>query len=192
MPNAQPPIPSDFEPRPTHPIHHVPYHLAAFWDRDSPTSASVRQRLDTKSLAQQARRKTQQLANGSATGRGAGMVPRDLRDYTKRSPAIKNWVRFLEEPVRNFVRQQRGDAPVDEDTDAEGLDSEDEEIVFVGRKNQPTPAAAAAKAQGWKKATRDDGSGNLETGVVFDELGDDESASFKFVFPRHGQRRFAY
>ncbi|PNH44511.1 hypothetical protein VD0004_g3176 [Verticillium dahliae] len=179
VPNAQPPIPSDFEPRPTHPIHHVPYHLAAFWDRDSPTSASVRQRLDTKSLAQQARRKTQQLANGSATGRGAGMVPRDLRDYTKRSPAIKNWVRFLEEPVRNFVRQQRGDAPVDEDTDAEGLDSEDEEIVFVGRKNQPTPAAAAAKAQGWKKATRDDGSGNLETGVVFDELGDDESASFK-------------
>ncbi|KAF3356762.1 hypothetical protein VdG1_06185 [Verticillium dahliae VDG1] len=109
VPNAQPPIPSDFEPRPTHPIHHVPYHLAAFWDRDSPTSAS-------------------------------------------------NWVRFLEEPVRNFVRQQRGDAPVDEDTDAEGLDSEDEEVVF---------------------ATRDDGSGNLETGVVFDELGDDESASFK-------------
>ncbi|KAM0325948.1 hypothetical protein ACHAQA_007253 [Verticillium albo-atrum] len=175
VPNAQPPLPSDFEPRPTHPIHHIPYHLASFWDRDTATSASVRQRLDNKALAQQARRKKQQLANGSATGRGAGMVPRDLRDYTKRSPAIKNWVRYLEEPVRNFVRQQK-EIPVDEDTDVEGLDSEDEEIVFVGRKNQPS---AAARAQGWKKATRDDGSGQLETGVVFDELGDDESAPFK-------------
>ncbi|CAK7222645.1 hypothetical protein SCUCBS95973_004914 [Sporothrix curviconia] len=33
VPNAQPPLPSDWEARPTHKVHYnLPYHLAKFWD----------------------------------------------------------------------------------------------------------------------------------------------------------------
>lgn len=183
VPNAQPPLPSDFAPHPTHRVRNVPYHLAAYWDREPKSGGPpLRQRFDDKHQAQQARRKTKQLANGSATGLGAGMVPRDLRDYAKRSPAVRNWLQYLEEPVRGFAQQQR--AAADEETDVEGLDSEDEEIVFVGRKNQA--AAAAAAARGWKRATREVGGsgGALESGVVFDDLGDDETAPFKYVVCR--------
>ncbi|KAL2760201.1 hypothetical protein ACRALDRAFT_1073841 [Sodiomyces alcalophilus JCM 7366] len=181
VPNVEPPLPSDFAPHPTHRVQHVPYHLAAYWDREPKSGgAALRQRFDEKHQAQQARRKKQQLANGSATGLGAGMVPRDLRDYAKRSPAVRNWLQYLEEPVRGFARRQRAAeaAAADEETDMDGLDSEDEEIVFVGRKNQ---AAATSAAHGWKRATREVGGsgGPVESGVVFDDLGDDETARFK-------------
>ncbi|ROT43001.1 hypothetical protein SODALDRAFT_355190 [Sodiomyces alkalinus F11] len=184
VPNVQPPLPSDFAPHPTHPVQKVPYHLAAYWDREpkSGAAAPLRQRFDEKHQAQQARRKKQQLANGSATGLGAGMVPRDLRDYAKRSPAVRNWLQHLEEPVRGFAQRQRAAEALaaDEETDIDGLDSEDEEIVFVGRKNQAAATATRA-ARGWKRATREVGGsgGAVESGVVFDDLGDDETAPFK-------------
>ncbi|KAG6029392.1 hypothetical protein E4U41_000353, partial [Claviceps citrina] len=43
VPNVQPPLPSDWEVRPTHKVHHrVPYSLAQFWDR------GLRQRAEEK------------------------------------------------------------------------------------------------------------------------------------------------
>ncbi|KAG5916686.1 hypothetical protein E4U42_007550, partial [Claviceps africana] len=42
VPNVQPPLPSDWEVRPTHPARRVPYSVAQFWDR------GVRQRLEEK------------------------------------------------------------------------------------------------------------------------------------------------
>lgn len=187
VPNVQPPLPSDYAPHPTHPVNHIPYHLAAFWDREPSSSnggASLRQRQADNLLAQQARRKKHQLATGAATGLGPGMVPRDLREHARRSPAVRNWVRHLEEPVRNFVRERAEDgarrlAAADVETDVEGLDSEDEEIVFVGRRNQAAGASVPASGPGWKKATVET-AGGLEKGVVFDDLGgDEEGAAFK-------------
>jgi uncharacterized protein with R3H domain len=182
VPNVQPPLPSDYAPHPTHPINHIPYHLAAFWDREPTTSGpSLRQRQADNLAAQQARRKKLQVAAGAATGFGPGLVPRDLREHARRSPAVRNWVRHLEEPVRDFARERAEDgarrraAAADADTDVEGLDSEDEEIVFVGRRNQ-----TATSGPGWKKATVET-AGRLEKGVVFDDLGDDEGAAFKCV-----------
>ncbi|KAK2038717.1 hypothetical protein LZ31DRAFT_478200 [Colletotrichum somersetense] len=133
VPNAQPPLPGDWQVQPTHPVQVVPYQVAQFWD------AGLRQRIEDKTSRLQAQRKRQQRKDGSATGLGVG---------------------------------ERNDA-----SDAEG-DSEDDEIVFVGRRQGTAPTAAAAA--GWKKARREVGSEPVDTGMVFDTLGaDDESASFK-------------
>lgn len=160
VPNAQPPLPSDWEVHPTYPVQVVPYDIAKFWD------TGLRQRIEDKTAKLQAQRKKQQRKNGSATGLAIGEVPRDLRETAKRTPAVKGWVRVLEEPVRNFLKERN------EESDAEG-DSSDEEIVFVGRKGM------SAAGKGWKKARREVGSEEVDTGMVFDSLGDDEGASFK-------------
>lgn len=169
VPNAQPPQPVDWEVRPTHPTHRVPYQLAQFWDR------GVRQLVEDKTARLAAQRKRQQLAVGSATGLGWGEVSRDLRETTKRSPVVKSWVRALEEPVRQFLHSR---AEVDDD-DEGSLDSEDEEIVFVGRR-----AAAAAVAEngprgGWKVAHRETEKETVDQGMVFDSFGEGEGASFR-------------
>ncbi|KAK1985458.1 R3H-associated N-terminal domain-containing protein [Colletotrichum cereale] len=167
VPNAQPPLPSDWEVHPTYPVQVVPYQVAQFWD------TGLRQRIEDKTSRLQAQRKKQQRKDGSATGLGVGEVPRDLRDTAKRTPAVRGWVRVLEEPVRAFLAERS------EASDAEG-DSEDDEIVFVGRR-QGT-ALTGGGGVGWKKARREVGSEPVDTGMVFDALGaDDESASFKYA-----------
>ncbi|CAM1511685.1 Fc.00g091980.m01.CDS01 [Cosmosporella sp. VM-42] len=173
VPNAQPPLPADWEVHPTHPIHRVPYQLAQFWDR------GVRQSIETKTLKLQATRKKQQLKTGSATGLGVGEVPRDLRESAKRSPVVRTWVRALEEPVRQYLCRYM---PVDEDhhdgevdSAAEEMDSEDEEIVFVGRNG--AMRELREKTARWKMARREVEKETVESGMVMDSFGDDESAA---------------
>lgn len=161
VPNAQPPQPHDWEPHPTHRSQHIPYSLAQFWD------LGLRQRVETKTSKLASQRKKQQLQTGSATGLGVGEVSRDLRETSKRSPAVKGWVRALEEPVRQYLQRQV------EEEDREGVDSEDEEIVFVGRKKME------AQEKGWKMARREVEKETVDQGMVFDSFGDDESAAFK-------------
>ncbi|KAK1960737.1 hypothetical protein LY78DRAFT_741333 [Colletotrichum sublineola] len=145
----------------------VPYQVAQFWD------TGLRQRIEDKTTRLQAQRKRQQRKDGSATGLGVGEVPRDLRDTAKRTPAVRGWVRVLEEPVRAFLAERT------EASDAEG-DSEDDEIVFVGRRQGTAATNGGGSSAGWKKARREVGSEQVDTGMVFDALGaDDESASFK-------------
>ncbi|UKZ66469.1 uncharacterized protein TrAtP1_007642 [Trichoderma atroviride] len=190
VPNVQPPEPIDWEVHPTHPIHRVPYQLAQFWDH------GVRQRIQDKTAKLQAARKKQQLKAGSATGLGIGEVPRDLRESTKRSPVIRTWVKALEEPVRQYManerqrrraeeqRRQAGNGR-DEDVDsaAEEMDSDDEEIVFVGRngrmRDMQQKRAAAAAAQ-YRMAHREVSQETVDSGLLFDSFGDDlETAAFK-------------
>jgi hypothetical protein len=105
---------------------------------------------------------------GGAEGMGVGHVPRDLRATAKRTPAVKAWLRVLEEPVREWV-VERGLAVVapappaptgvgahegDEEAGDE-TDPDDEEIVFVGRNGR------MRDGKPWKKAQRVvPGSGN--------------------------------
>ncbi|KAM0432857.1 hypothetical protein ACHAPT_004559 [Fusarium lateritium] len=172
VPNVQPPLPSDYEVHPTHPIHRVPYQLAQFWDH------GVRQRVEDKTIRLQAARKKQQLKTGSATGLGVGEVPRDLREATKRSPVVRTWVRALEEPVRQYLCSQQVE-DVDIDSAAEEMDSEDEEIVFVGR-NGAMRELREKKAT-WRHAHREVSQETVDSGMVFDSFGTDESAAFKSV-----------
>lgn len=190
VPNAQPPEPLDWEARPTHVVHAhgVPYQLAQFWDR------GVRQRVEDKTARLAATRKAQQLKSGSATGLRAGEVPRDLRETTKRAPAVRSWVRVLEEPVRQFLQsrsftEQQHDDDRDGNGDGNGEvepddagdrtstdDDDDEQIVFAGRKS----GLRTQRQRGqWKMAHRELGDQTVDQGMVFDSFGDDESAAFK-------------
>ncbi|KAL1891853.1 hypothetical protein Sste5346_007397 [Sporothrix stenoceras] len=130
VPNAQPPLPSDWEVRPTHTVHYnLPYHLAQFWDRG--LREMVNERLAAEAVlrrkqlvAQQAgitgspkskkgkkskKAKKSSSASGSTSASSTstsptfGMVTRDLRQAVKKSETIKLWVRALEEPVRQYV-----------------------------------------------------------------------------------------
>lgn len=170
VPNVQPPLPTDWEVHPTHPIHRVPYQLAQFWDR------GIRQNVEDKTLKLQAARKKQQLQTGRATGLGVGEVPRDLRESAKRSPVVRTWVRALEEPVRQYLCQHAA-GPDDVDSAAEEMDSEDEEIVFVGRNG--AMRELREKKTRWKMARREVSSETVEAGMVMDSFGDDETAAFK-------------
>ncbi|KAG5979564.1 hypothetical protein E4U55_005026, partial [Claviceps digitariae] len=184
VPNVQPPLPSDWEVRPTHKVHRVPYSVAQFWDR------GVRQRLEEKASNLQAVRKKQQRKTGSATGLGVGEVPRDLRETAKRTPAVRDWVRVLEEPVRQFLREehqqrlQRQRQLVGSSHDktdistVSDMDSDDEEIVFVGR-DGAMRELQEKKAARHRMARRGVSHEALDSGVVFDSFGDGESAAFK-------------
>ncbi|GAB0136894.1 hypothetical protein EsDP_00005180 [Epichloe bromicola] len=178
VPNVQPPLPSDWEVHPTHRVHRVPYSLARFWDR------GVRQRVEEKTSQLQAVRKKQQRKTGSATGLGAGEVPRDLRETAKRTPAVRDWVRVLEEPVRQFLwdEHQRSQQPVAHDRDElsgeSDMDSDDEEIVFVGR-DGAMRELREKKAARYRVARREVSHETVDSGVIFDSFGDGESAAFK-------------
>jgi hypothetical protein len=145
--------------------------------------------VEEKTAKLQAIRKTQQLKTGSATGLGVGEVPRDLRELAKRTPVIRMWVHAIEEPVRQFlfeeqeryaesVQRQRDHDDVSHESE---LDSDDEEIVFVGRdsamRDLREKKEARRRRAAKKPASRDTGS----FGLVFDAFGEGENASFKYV-----------
>ncbi|KAK9422775.1 putative R3H-associated N-terminal domain-containing protein [Seiridium unicorne] len=157
-PYVQPPEPIDYEPRPTHPVQYVPYQIAAAWD------ARVRADVEAKKAiaARRKQKQTQTLGDETVPGR----VPRELFVRAKKIPAVKTWVRSLEEPVRKFLV----DREVAKEAEVESDDTEDEEIVFVGRNG--------SMRDGWKKARRE--GHNDEAGMLLDVLGeDDESGAFK-------------
>ena len=95
----------------------------------------------------------------------AGRVPRELREKLKKARGAKALLQDLEEEVRRFVAaweaQQREMRTAELEVTE---DSEDEEIVFVGRNG----AVSHATDAGLKKELR-----------VFGGLIDDHAASFR-------------
>jgi hypothetical protein len=124
----------------------VPYELAQFWDR------GLREHHNRR-----VHNRSQKKAHTSEESDEVGHVPRDLRATAKRTPAVKSWLRVLEEPVREFV-VERGLAVIDtaapadkEEAGGESSDEtdpDDEEIVFVGRNGR------MRDGKPWKKAQR--------------------------------------
>ncbi|CZT19566.1 uncharacterized protein RCC_05417 [Ramularia collo-cygni] len=120
-PHATPPLPSDWQVQPTHPVHRVPYFLAPLWD-----AGYARQSTERKMRADAAKVPTKEEAT-------AAKVTQQLRLKLKRSKGAKGLLMDLEEEVRGFVSAWEEKA---RQLESEGLiepDSEDEEIVFVGR-----------------------------------------------------------
>ncbi|PSS02156.1 hypothetical protein BD289DRAFT_422725 [Coniella lustricola] len=164
VPNVEPPKPSDWEPRPVYPIHHIPYHIAQFWDR------GLRQQVEDKGATSRKKKATT----------AKGQVPRVLRDTLKKTPGVKGWVRTLEEPVRHFLTEQTASDDTSELDKSSESDFSDDEVVFVGRKSAPLDAAAAAaSAVAWKKAHREVRDQTVDHGMIFDSLEEDESGAFK-------------
>lgn len=128
-PHAEPPLPRDWEVHPTHRVKHVPYYLAPLWDGGLKRQSNERK---TAAAAQKAATKT--VANNPTT---PGIVPKELREKLKRSRGAKGLLMDLEGEVRKFVADWEEKERIAE---LEGLpadpDSEDDEIVFVGRNGQ--------------------------------------------------------
>ncbi|KAL8793759.1 MAG: hypothetical protein Q9195_003701 [Heterodermia aff. obscurata] len=120
-PWAQPPLPSDWEIHPTYPKHTVPYYLAPLWDTNLAARA-----LEERQEQKNAHKST------SVEEQNAKRVPRELRGKFKKAKAAKGLLQDLEEQVRAFVKSWEEKMKNTE----KDWDSEDEEIVFVGRNGQ--------------------------------------------------------
>ncbi|CAI6337149.1 unnamed protein product [Periconia digitata] len=140
-PWVEPPEPHDWEVRPTHPVHNVPYYLAPLWD-----AGLKRQSAERKKAAEQAKAASKTVAKKPTS---PGIVPKELREKLKRSRAAKGLLMDLESEVRKFVAEWEEQ---EHEAEKEGLpsdvDSEDDEIVFVGRSggmsDQPPSSPLAA------------------------------------------------
>lgn len=204
----QPPQPTDWQIFPTHTVHaNVPYQLAQYWDK------GLRERVEERKAAWAVHRKkiitaatthhhqnlygettapvvttaTVSVAISSAqahTRADVGKVPKDLRATAKRTPAVKSWLRVLEEPVRAFMVETMAarrppSVPAAQDKSSDEMDSEDEEIVFVGRNGGMRDGK-----KGWEKVRKEQQvqqqkQKEVRTGMVLDSLGEDETGAFK-------------
>ncbi|KAL8720278.1 MAG: hypothetical protein Q9225_002846 [Loekoesia sp. 1 TL-2023] len=161
-PWAQPPLPSDWEVHPTYPKHAVPYYLAPLWD----TTVAAR------GTAEARKRETQK--NRSQATEGTGKVPKELREKLKKTKAAKGLLQDLEEQVRSFVKEWEEKKQKPPPAPKPELDSEDEEIVFIGRNGQMHDVPQSPHA------ARDDFDEDdiRRDKLVFDSLADDHGASF--------------
>lgn len=176
-PYAQPPLPSDWEVRPTYPIHSVPYFLAPLWD------AEYKAKAQAKVNTRRANNVGDTRAHGSKDEQAAARVPRELREKLKKSRGAKNMLQDLEEEVRNFVEQWSSkERQLAEDGLIDG-DSEDEEIVFVGRNG-----AMSDDRKRSKSVASDDSSTSISSDdlakerMILESLVDDRSAAFGYVY----------
>lgn len=159
-PWAEPPLTSDWEVRPTHPVHSVPYFLAPLWDAEY-------------ARASQERKKRREVARQptSKEEAAAAKVKQELRATLKRSRGAKGLLMDLEEEVRGFIEKwEEKQAQLEK----EGLiepDSEDEEIVFVGRNGAMSDEKRKSREEEVLKKDK----------VIFQSLVDDHGAAFGYV-----------
>jgi len=163
-PWAQPPLPVDWEVHPTYPRHAVPYYLAPLWDMKVAAKA-----MDEKKKRGIAKNDTR------VEDRNAGNITRELKGKLKKAKAAKGLLHDLEEQVRKFVQTWEEKAKAAEPEEPHLVDSEDEEIVFVGRNGHmsdipPSPSSKKAKVP---EVPKDQ--------LVFDSPADDHGASFGYL-----------
>ena len=158
----------------------MPYYLAPLWDATATARANAEQAKRAESF--------QQRARASAAEGNRGPVPKDLRLKLKRSKAAKGLLQDLEEQVRKFVHDWEAEcAEAHKESAIEAyplVDSEDEEIVFIGRNGQMADVPPSPKV---KRGKSDDTEKYLEIYkepaipmdyLVFDGPADDHGASF--------------
>ena len=161
-PWAQPPLPTDWEVHPTYPRYQeVPYFLAPLWD------------------AREAARRDEEQKHRNRKAKGVkeevvkvGHVPKELREKLKRAKAAKGLLMDLEEEVRKFVESWEKKQEDMRDEGLHDVDSDEDEIVFVGRHGQmhdlpPSPKAGRKERELLRKEK-----------LVFDSLADDNAAGF--------------
>lgn len=103
----------------------------------------------------------------------AGMIPRELREKLKRAKAAKGLLKDLEEQVRVFVKSWEDSAKKEAKDEEPEIDSEDDEIVFVGRNGQmndtpPSPKVKTVEEEDQIERDR----------LVFESLANDQGAGF--------------
>lgn len=161
-PWAQPPLPSDWEVHPTYPKLVVPYYLAPLWDGDMAARSAAAQ----KKHGDSAKRSQGEDKNHAK-------VPKELREKLKKAKAAKGLLRDLEEDVRMFVTQWEEKEKMREKEGLHDIDSDEEEIVFVGRNGQMHDMPQSPRS---KQINEDEDIKRDK--LVFDSLADDHGASF--------------
>lgn len=102
----------------------------------------------------------------------AGKIPRELREKLKRAKAAKGLLKDLEEQVRLFVKNWEDQT---KDVGEHELDSEDEEIVFVGRNGQMNDIPSSPEVG------LEESDAERDQRLVFESLANDRGASFGYV-----------
>lgn len=182
-PWAQPPLPCDWEIRPTHTRHDpLPYFLASLWD------AEQAERKTTELKKEKTKKNDQFRSDGNhATEAARQRIPKLVRDRLKRARAAKGLLMDLEEQVRKFAKEWKatevaGDHEAvlnrAEFHDFDFLSSEEEEeeeIVFVGRGGSMHDRPMSREGEGLRVR------GLVPEKLVFDSLASDHGASFGYV-----------
>ncbi|OAP60290.1 hypothetical protein AYL99_05292 [Fonsecaea erecta] len=179
-PWAVPPLPSDWEIRPTYPRRTVPYYLAPLWDA-AEFQRAVESKLKGRRDSTRSHARRVQNTGMSPMEEAATSIPKEVRAKLKRAKAAKGLLQDLEETVRAFVRKWNEreirlrrdglhDIPL-------SSDSEDEEIVFIGRNgamhDSPSKEQKGKGEVGWD----DEGTISTEK-MVFEGLDNDKGAAF--------------
>lgn len=159
-PHAQPPLPSDWQVAPTYPVQSVPYFLAPLWDAEY-----VRISQERRKRAAEAKKPALNKEDAAAA-----KVAQELRAKMKRARGAKGLLQDLEEEVRGFVEKWEAKQ---KQLEHEGLiepDSEDEEIVFIGRNGLMSDERRKGKDVESLKKDK----------LIFESLQDDHGASFGY------------
>ena len=145
----------------------MPYYLAPLWD------AKV------AAKAQDERRKRESIKTRTTPEeQNASRVPKEIRGKLKKAKAAKGLLQDLEEQVRKFVKSWEEKMKKAEHDELDLIDSEDEEIVFVGRNGQMNdmpPSPDNPKGKGNDQT--------MDQLQIFDSLATDQGASFGY-FPK--------
>ena len=158
-PHAVPPLPQDWE-VPTHERRAVPYFLAPLWDAEYAKTSKERQK-----------RELERKAPATKEEATAAKVTQELRAKLKRARGAKGLLMDLEEEVRGFVEKWE---QKQKQLEQEGLiepDSEDEEIIFVGRDGTMSDDRRKNKQEDVLRKDK----------LIFESLVDDHGASFGYV-----------
>jgi len=153
-PWAQPPLPSDWEVHPTYPRHTVPYYLAPLWDAQAYEKEAEKSRAHRKVGLEKEQPGTQ--------------IPKEVRAKLKRAKSAKPFLKDLEEEVRAFVKKWNDQHVEAKREGLHDVDSDEDEIVFVGRGGQMHDSPSRKKMREELEKEK----------LVFDGLADDRGASF--------------
>ena len=143
----------------------MPYYLAPLWD-----AKVAAQALEDR------RKRANITERPTAEENKASKVPKELRGKLKKAKAAKGLLQDLEEQIRKFVKSWEEKMKKAEHDVSELMDSEDEEIVFVGRNGQMNDIPPSPTAK------REKGNNPPEDQIqVFDSLASDQGASFGYA-----------
>jgi hypothetical protein len=135
----------------------VPYYLAPLWDLKYAKESAARKE---KAVKVQKKREAAE---------GTGHVPKELKDKLKRAKGAKLLLQDLESEVRSFVASweaREQEAKVDNGCALD--DSEDDEIVFVGRQGTMHDRPSSSGSDEFLEPEK----------LIFDALEGDSGASF--------------
>ena len=151
--------------QPTYPRRSVPYYLAPLWD------AAEFQRGVEEKIRGKSRNQSFRHGRGytSPAEEAASNVPKEVRARLKRARAAKGLLQDLEEEVRLFLHKWSEKGERRRDDELHNVDSEEEEIVFVGRNG------IVHDSPGQKEEYQPDVG---QEKMLFEGMADDKRASF--------------